>query len=77
MIIYILRGNYCIIISDVNPFNKLLIPLAQPIIINYNNINTHIDLFNKLEWKSLAFNNDPNDLNDILVTIKILLSILS
>lgn len=62
----------CIIISDVNPNNKLFIPMAQPLIINFNDINSHIDLFNKLEWKSLAFNNNPNDLNDILVTIKIL-----
>ena len=79
-VIYILSNDkiyfnrkLCIIISDVNPKNKLFIPMAQPLIINFNNINSHIDLFNKLEWKSVAINNNPNDLNDILVTIKILI----
>ncbi|SRR5258705_695110 len=62
----------CIIISDVNPNNKLLIPMAQPLFINLNNINSVQELFNLIEWRTLAFNSDPNDHNDIVITIKIL-----
>jgi len=70
-IIYFNR-KLCIIISDVNPNNKLLIPIAQPLFINLHNINSVHELFNKIEWNTLAFNNDPSDLNDIVITIKIL-----
>ena len=67
-----LNRKLCIIISDVNPNNKLLIPMAQPLFTNLININSVQELFNLIEWRTLAFNSDPNDHNDIVITIKIL-----
>ena len=67
-IIY-LNKNLCIIISDYNINTNSFNVLADPLIINYNLINSPYELFNLIKWTTNAFN---DDLNDIVITIKIL-----
>ena len=62
--------NLCIIISEYNVDTKILNLLANPLMINNNNVNTPIELFNLIKWTSNAFNDNNN--NDIVITIKIL-----
>lgn len=66
------KKNLCIVIAEVNLLHNgrlLPKPIAQPLFINFNNINSALELFNLIKWNSCAFN---NDLNDIVFMVKIL-----
>ena len=67
-----LNKNLCIIISEFNSDKNIHYVLADPLIINYNALNSPNDLFNKIKWISTAFNDDIKDIKDIVITVKIL-----
>jgi hypothetical protein len=68
--------NLCIVIAEVNLLHNgrlLPKPIAQPLFIKFNDINSACGLFYLIKWNSCAFNNDLTDLNNnIVFMVKIL-----
>jgi len=64
-----LNRNLCFIVSEIIPINNLFKVIADPIIINYNDLNSPYELIKLFKWNKNAFN---DDLNDIIFTVKIL-----
>lgn len=62
-----LSNKLCLVVFEVNP-NKSEIPLADPIIINYNDQLSGNELFNRIKWNNRAFSNH----GDIKIIIKII-----
>jgi len=76
-LIYVIKNDslyfnkkLCIIISEVNQ-NNLFNVLADPIINNWNDINSPIELFKLFKWFDYAFTDKDNN-NNIVFIIKIL-----
>ena len=57
----------CVIFFEVNPANNFSQPISDACFI-YQNYSAD-EIFNKIKWTNFAFN---NNLNDIVIVIKIL-----
>ena len=64
-----LNKNLCIIVCDTIPNSNIFKPLAEPYFINYNQLNSDIELYDYIKWNDYAYNDDQKD---IVIIIKVL-----
>jgi len=58
-----------VIIFEVNPINNLYVAISDPLVFNYDDQLSAIEIFNKIKWNNIAFNNKLNDINIIIKLI--------
>jgi len=70
---YSFKSKISIVFFEVNPVSNKYNSISDGLIINLNDLSSHVVIFNRIKWNKFAFDNDLiSNHNNIVIVIKFL-----